>query len=257
MLEQPSKSAQRQLNMDQANHTLYESYYQKVTPLTSTPTDLHQHQQKQRTAAKKVNVPSSKTNISGRVYTKADAEQDKALEKLEMMKRKLLQEKEKHMLVLKQQELARLRKGKERSQMGHYSDGAFEISSQGHFSSRPNSDMYSIPEQSFDDVSSLRQEDHNEVESASDKENNIYKEDMDHFHHNDDYNSNHFEPNIPNNNDVYDLQERFSGEIDSRPISVQSKQNISKENRRRSSLYVRQEFQKQFEVNKQNTVNVN
>ncbi|KAK3728526.1 hypothetical protein QZH41_011604 [Actinostola sp. cb2023] len=94
--------------------------------------------------------------------------------------------------------------------------------------------MYSIAERSFEGMSSFKQDDQNE--STSDKENNIY----------DNYDNQTLYRNQAHDYKD-DFEERYSSGMESRPISVHSKQSIRKD-RRRSSLYVRQEFQKQFKI---------
>lgn len=163
-----------------------------------------------------------------------------------------MEEKEKQIIHLRQQELARLRKGKERPQsapLGSYFAGATDGYSQEHISSRPNSDMYSIPEQSFEGTSSFRQSDHNEVESASDKENNIYSSQDQYLSSYQTHRNDEGLNDIETNDFKYNPEDRYLSEvIDSRPISAHSKKYTSNPDRRKSDLYVRHEFQKQFEV---------
>lgn len=224
-IQQTLKPVQRKLNMDNVN------YNPNQKPLTSTPNDLQRpvtrpSQRTKKTAPNK-HVPNSNTT---------EIEQERALEKLEMMRKKLMEEKEQQIAVIRQQELARLKKNRilqKQFDLSHehdiYSDER-DVYYDEQFTVRPASDMYSIPERSFEGSLTMRGDDQNEAESASDKENNHYQ-----------YYNNHQRIH-------HDMHSAVQYRQDTVGYGSFPDKRNSGEGTYRGSPYVRQEFLKQFEV---------
>lgn len=242
-MQQTVKPVHRKLNMDSVNHNPNQSYYQSVKPLTSTPNELQRPDTRSSQKAKKKiplkHVASKNINQAkhaSKNNTETYTEQDRALEKLEMMRKKLMEEKEKQIALLRQQELARLKKNKNNQKefdLSHELDvqtDERDVYYDEQFTStvRPATDMYSIPERSFEGSLTLRGNDQNEDESASDKENNHYQYDPQQRIHHDMHSVVHYRQHTVDNGSQV---KRDLGEGQFRP-----------------SPYVRQEFLKQFEV---------
>ncbi|XP_031558650.1 zinc finger CCCH domain-containing protein 13-like [Actinia tenebrosa] len=227
-IQQTVKPVQRKLNMDNVNQNPNHLYYQSMEPLTSTPNELQRPDTRSSQRAKK---KAPVKHVASKKSTETYTEQDKALEKLEMMRKKLLEEKEKQVALLRQQELARLKKNKDNQkqfnllqELNTQSDER-DMYNDEQFNARPSSDMYSISERSFEGSLSLKGDDQNEAESASDKENNHY---------------------------TYDPQHRMYHDMNSvvhyRQDTLENRSQAKQHGPFSPSPYVRQEFLKQFEM---------
>ncbi|XP_048576302.1 uncharacterized protein LOC116616954 isoform X2 [Nematostella vectensis] len=190
---QPGRPVQRQLNMDTINNNLYQTHQRQ--PLTSTPTTSHAQSNNSITDTNtrknmsgvmpgkgaqgtKAAQSSRSTGPSHHVFSKnisskhsssrqdTTGDQDKALEKLDMMRKKLLQEKEKQLHILRQQELSRLRQKSAESLDGSFEGRDAYQDSVARATSNITS-MYSIAECSHEESMSKT----NAEESTSDKEN--------------------------------------------------------------------------------------
>lgn len=210
---QPRSTGHQQLHMDSDTKATHHRDYhgEQVSTQSKTPqTNTRPMPTKQRTEKHK----SQSTRVSKGPYI---SEQDKTLANLEKLRQKLLEEKQKHLDAIKQQELKRLRKQQKEHQVElDHTYASFHNSTPTHVTERPRSssipstrtsdlkqspesehrhvidrssplrrplslppgEMYSILELSGEDLD-LDSHDHSiEPESSSDKENHVVNEDL-------------------------------------------------------------------------------
>ena len=140
-IETQPRSTASQLHLDSAtNNTHYRHCEQKQTlPSMDQPADSRTNK---RSVTSKPRTEKSKVQLSTVPKVLCISEQDKTLANLEKLRQKLLEEKQKHLEALKQQELKRLRNQKtdKAGDLHHtYRDSAKQVTERPRSSSLPSS----------------------------------------------------------------------------------------------------------------------